>query len=478
MKLRQFTVTTILSSLLCLSLPAFAEEHRSGEEYFADLGAFVRKTMTETAVPGIAVGVLHHGNSYAEGFGVTNIEHPLGVRADTLFQVGSITKTMTGTILMQLADQGKLDIDAPVRRYVPEFRVADKTATESATVRQLLSHMGGWEGDLFSPTGEGDDALDRILGEMADLQQLAPFNTVYSYNNSGFYVAGKIIESITGAPYEAAFESLMIEQLGLENTYIRPADVMTRRFAVGHSVSESGTTTAGPYALYRAAYAAGGAIMSVGDMLKYAAFHMGDGTNANGERVLSEARLKEMRTVQAPKLGADGWIGLTWHIDDVGEVQTVGHGGATVGQIARLVLVPEQKFALAVVTNADSGRQAASAIVDQALEQFLGAKTEHREALALSPAQLGAYVGVYSRPFADIVVTMKGGELFLQQIIKKGFPDNDSPLPEPAPPAAVEFFAEDQVRAVSGPWTAEFVRNPDGSIGWLRRSRIHARQSD
>jgi CubicO group peptidase (beta-lactamase class C family) len=338
--------------------------------------------------------------------------------------------------------------------------------------------MGGWEGDHFSPTGEGDDALDRILDEMTDLQQLAPFNTVYSYNNSGFYVAGKVIESITGEPYEAAFESLMIEQLGLENTYIRPADVMTRRFAVGHSVSESGTTTAGPYALYRAAYAAGGAIMSVGDMLKYAAFHMGDGTNADGERVLSEARLKEMRTVQAPKLGADGSIGLTWHIDDVGEVQTFGHGGATVGQIARLVMVPEKDFALAVVTNADRGRQAASAIVDRALEQFLGAKAEDREALALSPEQLEGYVGVYSRPFADIIVTMNGDELFLQEVIKKGFPDKDSPLPEPAPPAAVEFIAEDQVRAVSGPWTAEFVRNPDGSIGWLRRSRIHARQSD
>ena len=470
---------SLLSTLLAVSFSVFAEEGSSDEAHFDDLSAFVRKSMTESAVPGVAIGVLHRGETHTRGFGVTNIEHPLGVQADTLFQVGSITKTMTGTILMQLADQGKLDIDAPVRRYVPEFRVSDETATESASVRHLLSHMGGWVGDYFSPTGEGDDALNRIIGEMSDLPQLAPFDTVWSYNNSGYYVAGKVIENITGEPFEVAFDSLMVEELGLKNTYIRPADVMTKRFAVGHNVSDSGTTTAQPYPLYRAAYAAGGAIMSVGDMLNYAAFHMGDGTNAQGERVLSEAALAEMQTIQAPKLGADGSIGLTWHIDDVGPVRTIRHGGGTVGQISQLVMVPEQDFALAVVTNANTGGRATREIVDRALELYLDAKDDKPDAMVVDPEILEAYVGVYSRPFADVVVTLENDELLMQTILKQGFPDNDSTPPEPAPPAAVEFFAEDQVRAVSGGWTAEFVRKPNGSIGWLRlRSRIHPRQTN
>jgi CubicO group peptidase (beta-lactamase class C family) len=479
MNYRQLAGIAALSSLLAAIPVETAHGESSADEHFEELSAFVRKSMTESAIPGAAIGVLYRGDANSQGFGVTNIEHPLGVQADTLFQVGSITKTMTGTILMQLADQGKLDIDAPVRRYVPEFRVQDAEATEFASVRHLLSHMGGWVGDYFSPTGEGDDALDRVIAQMRDLPQLAPFNTVYSYNNSGYYVAGKVIENITGEPYEAAFEKLMVEQLGLRDTYIRPADVMTKRFAVGHQVSDSGTTTAAPYALFRAAYAAGGAIMSVGDLLKYAAFHMGDGTNAEGERVISPAALSEMQTAQAPKLGADGAIGLTWHIDDVGPVHTMSHGGATVGQIAQLVMVPERDFALAIVTNANTGRRATGEIVDKALELYLNVADEEPEAMPLSPAQLEAYVGVYSRPFADIKVTLEDGELLMQQILKEGFPDKDASPPDPAPPSAVEFFAEDQVRAISGWWSAQFVRKPDGNIGWLRYGRrIHLRQAD
>jgi len=252
---------------------------------------------------------------------------------------------------------------------------------------------------------------------------------------------------------------------------------MTLRFAVGHSVSDAGIATAEPYGLNRAAYAAGGAIMPVGDMLKYAAFHMGDGANEKGEQVMSGAALAAMRAVQAPKLGTDSAIGLTWHLDDVGDVRTVSHGGATVGQIARLVMVPEHDFALAVVTNANTGRQASSRIVEWALDAYLGARDDEPQRLSLSETELAAYVGLYARPYADIVLSLEAGELFMQQRIKQGFPDRDSPLPEPAPPVKIEFFEKDRIRPVSGYWNAEFVRKSDGTIGWLRRGmRIHARQ--
>ena len=152
----------------------------------------------------------------------------------------------------------------------------------------------------------------------------------------------------------------MVDQLGLESTYIRPEDVMTHRFAVGHNVSDTGTSTAQPYKLNRAAYAAGGAIMSVKDMLGYAAFHLGEGRNAKGERLLSSASLQAMQADEAPRKGTTGTIGITWHIDSAGAVRTLSHGGATVGQIARLTLVPEHDFALAVVTNANTGRGASA----------------------------------------------------------------------------------------------------------------------
>jgi hypothetical protein len=113
------------------------------------------------------------------------------------------------------------------------------------------------------------------------------------------------------------------------------------------------------------------------------------------------------------------------------------------------------------------------------LELYLDAANEEPEAMALSTRQLEPFLGVYSRPFADIIVSLENGELMMQQILKEGFPDKDTPPPDPAPPSAVEFFAEDQVRATSGRWSAQFVRNPDSDIGWLRYGRrIHSRQDD
>lgn len=459
--------------VICLQ-SAFAQ---ASEDKFSELRAFAQKTMAETAVPGVAIGVLYKGETFTTGLGVTNVDHPLGVNADTLFQVGSITKTMTGTILMRLVEEGKVDLDIPVSTYVPEFRVLDGTASETATVRHLLTHMGGWVGDYFIPTGEGDDSLDRMIAKMADLDQLAPIGSVWSYNNSGFYVAGKVIENVTGKTYEAVFEEMILADLGLQNTYIRAADVMTLRFASGHNVSGSGIETAEPWALYRAAVGVGGAIMTVGDMLKYAAFHMGDGTNEQGKQIMAAETLQQMREEQAVKIGSDDMIGITWHLSDVDSVRTVSHGGGTVGQISRLVLVPEQEFALAVVTNANSGRTAAPKITRFALEKFLGAVSQDPEPEKLTAAKLAEYVGTYSRPFMDVEVSPHEGHLELQVVIKQSFPDPDTPPQDPGPPAEFGFFDKDRLIAIEGMSQAEFIRREDGSIGWLRLgSRIHVMQ--
>ena len=145
MILRQCLYLVIAISVLALSRVTHAADTASGDELFADLGAFVHKTMTETAVPGAAVGVLYQGRQYTRGFGVTNVEHPLGVTADTLFQVGSITKTMTGTILMRLVEQGKLDpgarrLNLLIRLYeIPAATICDLVLLVPNGERGLIS---------------------------------------------------------------------------------------------------------------------------------------------------------------------------------------------------------------------------------------------------------------------------------------------------------------------------------------------------
>ena len=129
--------------------------------------ALVEEKQAEDAIPGVALGILSGDEEARAGFGVTSVENPLPVTAETLFQVGSITKTFLGTLVMRLAQQGKLDLDVPVRTYVPQLRLRSADATARVTLRHCLTHTAGWFGDHFEDFGWGDDALARYVAFMA-----------------------------------------------------------------------------------------------------------------------------------------------------------------------------------------------------------------------------------------------------------------------------------------------------------------------
>ena len=128
----------------------------------AQLAEQIRTGMGRHKVPGVAVGLWMDGEEYAEGFGVTSLENPLPVTPNTLFQIGSTTKTITATLVMRLVEAGKPELDAPVRQYLPALRLADEDVAARVTLRHLLTHTGGWAGDYFVRTGSGDDALAKI----------------------------------------------------------------------------------------------------------------------------------------------------------------------------------------------------------------------------------------------------------------------------------------------------------------------------
>ncbi|HUE85734.1 MAG TPA: serine hydrolase domain-containing protein [Vicinamibacterales bacterium] len=143
--------------------------------------AAVQEKMAELGVPGVALGVLADGEVRTRGFGITNVDHSLPVTEDTLFQIGSISKTFTGTAIMRLVERNQLRLDDPVRKYLPGFRVKDAYASARATVRDTLTHMGGWEGDFFDDPSNGDDALERIVERMAALEQTAKLGEMWGY---------------------------------------------------------------------------------------------------------------------------------------------------------------------------------------------------------------------------------------------------------------------------------------------------------
>ncbi len=442
---------------------------------FEQLNEFVNGVMTAKRVPGVAVGILHEGETYSAGFGVTNADHPLPVTGETLFQIGSITKTFTGTAIMRLVEMKKLDLDAPVRAYVPDFKLTDEQTASQATLRHILTHTGGWVGDYFDDTGTGDDASAKYVANMADLEQLAPLGSVFSYNNSGFCLAGYIIEQITGQSYQAALKELVLDPLGLENCYFDPGDVMTHRFAVGHQVQGPQAQVARPWPLPRAVYPAGGITCHVKDLLHYARFHLGDGTAQDESRLLESDSISQMQAQHVTVRRNEFW-GLTWSIEVVNGTSTISHGGGTVGQVSLLTLVPERDFAIAIFTNADEGASLTEDVSRWALKQYLGLEITAPTPIESSVEELAPYVGRYARPFAEVELGILGGRLVAQLTYKQGFPTKDAPPPPPPPPMAIALYEPDHLIVLDGPYKdmqGDIVRKADGSIGWLRMGRIH-----
>jgi CubicO group peptidase (beta-lactamase class C family) len=147
---------------------------KTADALFHELDDRIETAMKRYQVPGVAVGVWWQGREYLRGYGVTNVDHPLPVDADTLFRIGSTTKTFTATAMMCLVEQGRVDLAALAHEYLPELSLSDAVAAKSVTVRQLLNHSAGWMGDDYGDFGRGDDALARYVSAMKQLPQLTP----------------------------------------------------------------------------------------------------------------------------------------------------------------------------------------------------------------------------------------------------------------------------------------------------------------
>lgn len=441
---------------------------------FDALVTLAEAKMKEYGVPGVALGIVEDGVVYVRGLGITNVEDPLPVTPHTVFPIASISKTFAATAMMRLVEQGKIDLRAPVRTYVPDFRVRDEAVSRDVTVWHLLTHLGGWEGQVSAPD-RGTDTLRNFVASITDLMQVAPPATAWSYNNAGFSIAGRVIEVVTGTAINRAVRDLVFQPLGLEHAGTTAGDFIVQRFAAGHATREGRTSLQRPFSP-SSSVTAGGVGLCITDLLAYARFHMGDGTVASGERVLARKSLEQMRTVQSHKQGTDDDIGLAWHIRQVGTVRTFGHGGTLGGHILLLEIVPERNFAIAILTNANSGWRLIQDVEREALKSYLGATyalnqgIAHRGLVETLPSvqplaeqpDPAPYLATYTRPNNSYVVRVEGGRLVVQDRPNGGGTPREYP---------VAFYGADRVVVTDGPdrgQSMEFVRDDAGRVSWIR----------
>lgn len=451
---------------------------------FSELCTYIQEIMNRLKIPGAAIGILQNGETVTAGLGVTHIEHPLEVDSDTLMQIGSITKTFTGTATMMLVEEGKLDLDTPIREIMPDFKLSDEDTAKQVTMRHLLTHVGGWQGDYFDDFGDGDDALEQYVKAVQTMPQVTPLGKYWSYNNAAFSIAGRVIEVVSGQTYEDFVQERIFTPLDMDKTFFFERDVMLHRFAVGHHITPEGAQVATPWPVPRGSNSAGRISSTVNDMLKYAQFHLSGGLAGDGVRVLSETLVAQMQETQIEVVPSEFRMGISWMLNDVGGVKTVNHDGGTNGQRAMFTLIPEQSFAYILLTNGeDMASELTNGVGKWILREF--AKTEDTEPSAIDKSEdtLEDYTGTYTAQLSDVTITQDGDNLVFHIKLKGGFPKPDSPPPPEQPPSLkVAFDKDDNVFVIDeGPFKGgkvKFIRDENEDlIGVRMGGRIHTRIS-
>jgi CubicO group peptidase (beta-lactamase class C family) len=446
---------------------------RQSDSRIDEIAALVTAKMAEYRVPGVGLGILKNGQAAIRGFGVTNVDDPQPITADSVFTIASISKTVTATAVMKLIEQKRAELKAPIQKYLPEFRVQDEKTSREVSFWHLLTHTPGWEGQLSSED-RGAEALAHFATTiLRDLPQLAPPGTVWSYNNAGFSLAGRLIEIITGRNIHQALRELVFAPLGMTRSFTRIADAITHRVTLGHREQTGRTQVIRPYQS-TSGTTAGGVMASISDLIRYAQFHLGDGTAPDGRPYLPGALVQQMRSPQLRKNSTDDEMGAGWHLRRIGGVLTAAHGGTLNGHCLLLQLVPERNLAFTILTNHTDGWRLVQDVEAAVLKRYeniaiaanqpIGhrgvneAMSFHSQPLATQPP-LDEYAGTYRRPpSGTVTVRVDAGRL----VAAGGNAQTGTTM---------VFYGKDVAYATAGAYVGspyEFIRESDGSVGWIR----------
>ncbi|WIX91611.1 serine hydrolase [Amycolatopsis sp. DG1A-15b] len=379
----------------------------------------VSALLAEYGIPSAAVGVLHDGVITGFAVGIRDVETAEPATPDTVYQCGSMTKTWTALVFLQLVDEGKADLDEPIRTYLPEFRVADPETTAKLTARHLLNHTNGIE-EAFGDPGEDDDIHERMVENIADAPQVFPLGHTHGYSAAlGYAILARITEVLDGKRWDDVLRDRLFTPLALTGTNSRPEQVDGTRAATGHlirSLAEGPIVT--PMAYLPREFGPGGGITStIHDVLTMAHVLLHEGLAPDGRRIVSAASVREMMRsrvpVPDPYLFGPAWaLGLIvcdWHGETV-----YATDGSTIGQNARLRILPDSNTAVAVLTNGGPRETFARKVFTEILGDLgTAVPPELPEPDPALKLDLPRYEGVYERPGARYEVSAEGGALRL-----------------------------------------------------------------
>jgi CubicO group peptidase (beta-lactamase class C family)/D-alanyl-D-alanine dipeptidase len=333
----------------------------------ADLKMEIGHEMADKRLPSLAIALVDDQQVvYAEGFGFEDGAHMRAATAQTVFRIGSVSKLFTDIAVMQLVERGKLDLDAPVTRYLPTFRPHNPFGGE-ITLRELMSHRAGLVreppvGHYFDNTSPSIDATVASLNETSLVY--AP-GTHTKYSNAGIAVVGDVIEHVTGRPFAEYLREAVLGPLAMQESAFAPDAAVTKHLAQARMWSYDGLDFAAP--TFELGEAPAGAMYStVTDLARFMSALFAGGQGASGE-VLKTATLESMWKPQY----AGGRFGLGFVLGSLSGQREVGHDGAIYGFATSLAALPDVRLGVVVVTTVDSANAVTGHIAQDALRMML-----------------------------------------------------------------------------------------------------------
>jgi CubicO group peptidase (beta-lactamase class C family) len=378
------------------------------------------KAVKVSGAVGAQLSYVQDGKQLDFVYGQANAKLGMPLQVETAIQVGSITKVFNAALIMSLVEEGKLDLDAPVSAYVPEFALVGNAAADAITLRRLLSMSSGIDNGDYQNYGDGTDALAKRVHALKQSRLHFAPGSAFGYSNAGIDIAGHIAERVTGQIWDDLLSDHILTPAGLESAATTEHERIYQRVSVGHVVSSPGAVPEiiRPWRLSRGIGPAGATLtITAHDLARFAMVFVNKGLADTGRRVLSA---ESVTTMMTPQIEVPiSFLAQSWCLGPAkknwGSISVWGHRGGNISGAGYLYWLPDKNGVLAWITNTPTAFPRFDKIVAQDIMHALYAVSQPVLAKPAVPIAIDPrrYVGKYEAFGGSLIVEEVDGELSL-----------------------------------------------------------------
>ena len=384
------------------------------------LERFIAREVAEKRLPALSIALVDDQTIiWAQGFGFANPAAKVVATADMVYRVGSVSKLFTDLAVMQLVEQGKLDLDAPITRYLPDFKPANPFG-KPITLRRLMSHRSGLVreppvGHYFDPS---NPSLARTVASLNETELVYAPGTRTKYSNAAVTVVGYVLEKTQNEPFARYLKRALLDPLGMTKSGFEPAPALRRELAQAVMWTYHGREFPAP-TFELGTIPAGNLYSTVNDLGRFLSALFAGGQGPGG-RVLKPATLEAMWTPPSAERGREKPpFGIGFHVKDLDGHKCVGHNGAIYGFVTELSALPNEKLGVVVAASRDCAHAVTTRIADVALRQLLAVRAGRplpaiEETKPLSPELARRLAGRYRHDAREAELIEDSGRLWLR----------------------------------------------------------------